>query len=401
MDPPSAQLHQEVREAVTRQLEHRRPLLHHLNADSSWLLQIPRPVAATKKGGRAYYNILIDPWLAGGQSDVARWFSQQWHRFESACKSIAEVEELAREVEILASSGSRRPGSRRPPNGDTGDDDKQTLIDAVAISHEFTDHCHKETLLQIDRYVPVFASEYAARLIRNWKHFHHVETVPALERDHPDWRAASIPPLPEWLSIARLQEDADNLYYHSALVFSFTITPGPPPPPPSSSSSSAQTTSNRSTRSRRTAALPNGWIPDEGGDQADDDAAECVIYTPHGVRPQALDPIVAASPPLSVLALIHGLHDVAIDAGFWWERNRDKQPLSQLNLGGANGVRVQRVTRAKYWVGTHDEVKWGSGLVNWFLRRKVISTETFSSFGILSESRNGTMWFLGTSLSFL
>ncbi|KAH7065599.1 hypothetical protein B0J12DRAFT_707033 [Macrophomina phaseolina] len=342
MDPPSAQLHQEVREAVTRQLEHRRPLLHHLNADSSWLLQIPRP------------------------SDVARWFSQQWHRFESACKSIAEVEELAREVEILASSGSRRPGSRRPPNGDTGDDDKQTLIDAVAISHEFTDHCHKETLLQIDRYVPVFASEYAARLIRNWKHFHHVETVPALERDHPDWRAASIPPLPEWLSIARLQEDADNLYYHSALVFSFTITPGP---------SSAQTTSNRSTRSRRTAALPNGWIPDEGGDQADDDAAECVIYTPHGVRPQALDPIVAASPPLSVLALIHGLHDVAIDAGFWWERNRDKQPLSQLNLGGANGVRVQRVTRAKYWVGTHDEVKWGSGLVNWFLRRKVVSLE--------------------------
>lgn len=157
MDPPSAQLHQEVRDAVTRQLEHRRPLLHHLNADSSWLLQIPRPVAATKKGGRAYYNILIDPWLAGGQSDVARWFSQQWHRFESACRSIAEVEELAREVEILASSGLRL-GKGRQPNGDDTDM-QQTFIDAVAISHEFTDHCHRDTLEQIDRYVPVFASE--------------------------------------------------------------------------------------------------------------------------------------------------------------------------------------------------------------------------------------------------
>lgn len=79
-----------------------------------------------------------------------------------------------------------------------------------------------------------------------------------------------------------------------------------------------------------------------------------------------------AQPPVSVLALIHGLHDVAIDAGFWWESAR---PLSQLNLGAANGVRVQRALRARYWVGTHDEVKWGAGLVNWFLRRRVVSVE--------------------------
>lgn len=157
MDPPSAQLHQEVRDAVTREIGHRRPLLHHLNADSSWLLQIPRPLAATKRGGRAFFNILIDPWLSGGQSDVAKWFSQQWHRFESSTKSIAEVEELAREVEILAAG--LRLGKDRLPNGiDTGAD-TQTFIDAVAISHEFTDHCHKETLEDIDRFVPVFATE--------------------------------------------------------------------------------------------------------------------------------------------------------------------------------------------------------------------------------------------------
>ncbi|KAK0642842.1 hypothetical protein DIS24_g8677 [Lasiodiplodia hormozganensis] len=355
MDPSSAQLHQEVRDAVTRELGHRRPLLHHLNADSSWLLQIPRPAAATKRGGRAYYNVLIDPWLSGGQSDVARWFSQQWHRYESACKSIADVEELAREVEIMASG--LRLGKDRLPNGPDTGADAQTLIDAVAISHEFTDHCHKGTLLEIDRFVPVFATESAVDVIRSWNHFHHVETIPVFSHRHPDWRDGSIPPLPEWLSISRLVEGLDFLQYHSALIFSFVIT---------SSTPSAPTT--RSARS-----LPNGWIPPSD----DSDGAECIIYSPHGIRPEALRPVVTASPPLSVLALVHGLHDVAINPGFWWENwwAKSPKPLQQLNLGGFNGLQAQRLIHAKYWIGTHDEVKWGSGLVNWFLRRKVISVE--------------------------
>ncbi|KAL0264271.1 hypothetical protein SLS55_000218 [Diplodia seriata] len=364
-DPSSAQLHQEVRDAVTRELSQRRPLLHHINADSSWLLQIPRPVvAATRKGGRAYYNVLIDPWLSGGQSDVARWFSQQWHRYESACRSVAEVEELAREVEIMAAGGLRL-GKDRPATA--ADNTQTTFIDAVAISHEFTDHCHKGTLLDIDRFVPVFATESAANVIRSWNHFHHVATVPVFSRRHPDWRDASIPPLPEWLSISRLVEDggADFLQYHSALVFSFVITSSPTP------SSSTRTTTTRSART-----LPNGWIPPA---DPDSDGAECILYTPHGIRPEALRPVVGASPPLTVLALVHGLHDVAINAGFWWERWWPKagppQPLQQLNLGGFNGLRAQRLVRAKYWIGTHDEEKWGSGLVNWFLRRRIVSVE--------------------------
>ncbi|KAL1618224.1 hypothetical protein SLS56_010657 [Neofusicoccum ribis] len=350
MDPPSAQLHQEVRDAVTRELGHRRPLLHHLNADSSWLLQIPRPVAATKRGGRFFFNVLIDPWLSGGQSDVAKWFSQQWHRFESATKSIAEVEQLAREVETLASG--LRLGKERQPNFADAGADTHTFIDAVAISHEFTDHCHRETLEELDRYVPVFATERAVSLIRSWNHFHHVEIIPVFARENPDWRGASIPPLPEWLSISRLVESSDALYYHSALIFAFNIPSQAPTTP--------------STRSSR--SLPNGWIPSSDSS----DAAECVIYTPHGVRPEALEPIVHASPSLSVLALIHGLHDVAIDSGFWWEQAR---PLQQLNLGGYNGLQVQRLLGAKYWIGTHDEVKTGLGLVSWFLARKVISVE--------------------------
>lgn len=71
-DEPSAQLQQDLRASIQAALSTGRPLLHHLNADTTWLLQLPRPQTAVKKGGRYYYNILIDPWLSGGQSDVAR-----------------------------------------------------------------------------------------------------------------------------------------------------------------------------------------------------------------------------------------------------------------------------------------------------------------------------------------
>jgi hypothetical protein len=155
MDAPSSQLHLETRDAVVRALATRRPVLHHLNADTSWLLQIPRPANAVKHGSRIYYNVLIDPWFVGGQSDVARWFSQQFHATPSAVKSVTEVEELARQVEILA--GGLRLGSARKRKVE--DLDEESLVDCVAISHEFTDHCHKETLLEVHRDVPVFATE--------------------------------------------------------------------------------------------------------------------------------------------------------------------------------------------------------------------------------------------------
>jgi L-ascorbate metabolism protein UlaG (beta-lactamase superfamily) len=133
------------------------------------LLQIPRPASAIRHGSRIYYNILIDPWFVGGQSDVAKWFSQQWHAIESAVKSVAEVDELARQVEILA--GGLRAGDKSRKYGSLGRNgtvgranvveavEEETLIDVVAISHEFTDHCHKDTLLEVSRDVPVLATE--------------------------------------------------------------------------------------------------------------------------------------------------------------------------------------------------------------------------------------------------
>ncbi|KNG51909.1 major facilitator superfamily protein [Stemphylium lycopersici] len=344
MDAPSSQLHLEIRDAVVRALATRRPILHHLNADTSWLLQIPRPANAVKHGSRIYYNVLIDPWFVGGQSDVAKWFSQQWHATESAVKSIAEVEELARQVEILA--GGLRLGKNRKRKVEEVVDE-ETYVDCVAVSHEFTDHCHKETLLEVHGDVPVFATEQAAKTISSWNHFRTVTTTPTF-LDDADWHDYSLSPLPSWLSISRLTATGDSLFYHSALLITFATHPF---------------LSNATPKKRLSTLSINGDGSEDLAASTTSEAAECVIYTPHGIPHTALSPIAKADPPLHTLAFLHGLHDVSISAA------------QQLNLGAKNGVLAQRILRAKYWVATHDEVKKGGGFISWFLRRKVWTVE--------------------------
>ena len=131
-------------------------ILTHLNADTSWLLQLPYPTnSRTSSEGVIvhYYNILIDPWLAGSQSDIFPWFSQQWHAQDSRLQNVSAVEDLVRKRESQLSAEQKVQSTA---NGVT---QRISLIDAVVISHEFTDHCHKETLLQLDPSVPVFATK--------------------------------------------------------------------------------------------------------------------------------------------------------------------------------------------------------------------------------------------------
>lgn len=117
-------------------------LLQHLSADSSWLFQTPYPPNHLEGNGRKFFNILLDPWLSGPQSDVASWFSKQWHAIPPHYGSTAAVEKLCRHVEEALGFEI---------------DESERLMDAVAISHEFTDHCHEETL-ELDPKTPVFAN---------------------------------------------------------------------------------------------------------------------------------------------------------------------------------------------------------------------------------------------------
>ncbi|KAH7389180.1 hypothetical protein BKA64DRAFT_580561 [Cadophora sp. MPI-SDFR-AT-0126] len=303
---PSKQLHQTLRESISRSLSSRRPLLTHLNADTTWLLSLPYPDFAASSDGSVYYHILIDPWLRGGQSDVAKFFSQQWHVEESAVQTIAELEDVVRGIEDAAKVPE--PKSKKSP------------IDTILVSHEFTDHMHKDTLLEAPPSIPVFASTKAASAIRSWRHFDFVGEIP---RFTGDWRSSSLSPLPGWVGVNRVAYPGqDLLYYHSAVMVTFP-------------SSKAE------------------------GDVGMDGEAEAVIYTPHGISPSDLAPVAKASPAIKTLALLHGLQDISLGA--------------QLNMGAHNGLKVQRLLGAKYWVGTHDEVKRGGGIVSWFLDRKTIS----------------------------
>ena len=47
----------------------------------------------------------------------------------------------------------------------------------------------------------------------------------------------------------------------------------------------------------------------------------------------------------------------------------------KLNLGGRNAVRAFHTVRPQLWLGTHDEVKIGRGLVARVLKRRIWSVE--------------------------
>lgn len=173
--------------------------------------------------------------------------------------------------------------------------------------------------------------------------------------DDTDWHDVSLSPLPSWLSISRLTAANDALYYHSALLITFATHPFLSTTP----------------RKPRSSLSINGDGLEGSFSSSTGEAAEAVIYTPHGIPHTALTPIAKADPELKVLAFLHGLHDVSISAA------------QQLNLGAKNGVLAQKILRAKYWVATHDEVKKGGGFISWFLKRKVWTVED-----VLREARS-------------
>ena len=238
---------------------------------------------------------------------------------------MAELNDLLRKIEKMAQLGASISGEG---NHDYVDQDSNhSFIDAVVISHEFTDHCNKSTLLELDPETPVFATKSAADLIRSWNHFTMVQETPPFPATGSDWRNTSLNPLPQWLGISRMITRSDALYYHSAILVTFDL-----------------------------------YSIDVKGPSEVLSPAEAIIYTPHGIHAKDLSHLPSATPAIKILALLHGLHDIKIS-------------VKQLNLGAHNGLQAQRMCQAKYWVSTHDEIKKGSGLITPFLYRTVLTLQ--------------------------
>lgn len=307
------QLQCDLNESIRQAHRIRRPILTHLNADTTWLLSLPTPDHSTVRSTRSRYNLLLDPWLQGPQADVAGWFSKQWHAVESSVSSIFELNELLHDAEAF--ENDTHPDLQRAK--------RKSYIDAVVISHEFTDHCHKATLLEVSPEVPVFATGKAAQLIRSWNHFSTVIEMPTFGNGQ-NWRTTSTSPLPDWIGISRIVTKSDALYYHSAVLICTQLS------------------------------------------RPDLEAAEAVIYTPHGLAASSISTITTANPPIGSLALLHGLHDISLVG-------------NQLNLGAVNAIKAQQLLNAKFWIGTHDEEKKKGGLISPFLRRRPLTvSEAFA-----------------------
>ncbi|KAG8711900.1 hypothetical protein FRC09_020349 [Ceratobasidium sp. 395] len=267
------------------------PVVKHLNGDTSWLISFP---VSTQDREDGLFNIIIDPWLTGPQTDYYSWFSRQSHVIKACVDHISEL---------------------------------NTRIDAVVLSHEWSDHTHRATLLEIDAKTPVYATKNAADLVRSWDHFSTVHTIEDL-KPGAHWSTTHFPGLPSCLGISRISSTSFEIvsYYHVAICLAYAS-------------------------------------PDVTQENVDKSKASAVLYSPHGVHAPSLDRLPESG--LEVLALMHGLHQV-------WN-----PPFlgGMLNLGGLNAVRSIRATKARYWIGTHDEVKKGSGLVSYLLRRKVWTVE--------------------------
>lgn len=123
--------------------------LHKLNGDTSWLVRLPRPSQDTT--GSTLYNLVLDPWLhSAPQVDGLPIFSRQTRIETAAFSSLAQLD-----------AWLRLQG-------------KEERLDAVLLSHPFTDHLHPETLTDADSLAilqrcTVFTTRDALSALRSFK----------------------------------------------------------------------------------------------------------------------------------------------------------------------------------------------------------------------------------------
>ncbi|PYI19616.1 hypothetical protein BO99DRAFT_473531 [Aspergillus violaceofuscus CBS 115571] len=256
------------------------PVFTNLNGDSSWLISLPWPT-----GG--YFHLLLDPWLGGPAIITSSWLSHITHVEQEKFQTIAQVEQLARDI-----SGPR---------------DSEGHIDAVIVSHPFSDHTHKDTLIQLASTVPVYAACEAAAVVRSWNHFDTVVDIPDYAPTTP-WREEDLAPLPSWLHLLRIPTGEPHPALHFGIVLALA-----------------------SRNERR----------------------EAIIYSPHGIEPQFLQPLVDEE-SFATLALLHGIDD--------------QSTLGVPQLGVENGLRLEALTGARYWLRTHNPRLNFRGLIGWFYR---------------------------------
>ncbi|KAI9855369.1 MAG: hypothetical protein M1813_009827 [Trichoglossum hirsutum] len=330
----------------------------HLNADSTFLLTF-RPAAtptASLPPSPGYspvtFSILFDPWLVGQSTIISSRFSVTRHTVPACISSLRDLPS--------------------PP-------------DLVIVSQDKPDHCHEETLRQLDSHddhvkdgdsdsssskktTPlILADPNAAKRIRSWKHFppHRVQ---ALERWHPDSRkkdnirrfpipASSPAGRPGEISLAFIPNKRDPTGVHTAVVITYR--------PPSTRSPLDDSPTNPPT----SPASPGSLQQSVTSYTAAQDRTISVIYSPHGVsysvlRPYASQHLVKeAALPLTLL-----LHSFDRVSNPWWLGGN-------ISAGLPGGIDIARNLQTRCWIGAHDETKDSQGFVVPYVRLKSFTKE--------------------------
>ncbi|QPG97908.1 hypothetical protein C2857_007020 [Epichloe festucae Fl1] len=270
-----------------------RPLMVSLNGHNSWLLSFPRPWADQKQSGRAFYHIVLDPWLVGPTELLGSWFIHIELPSAPALPTAAAVEAAARQIEDLASEyvlNRRMSNEVFNPSG---------YIDAILLGFHYYDHVHEATLRDFNGRVPVIATRQAANIVKPWNHFRNMAIIQDLSPDATSWRLSELHPgsvLPPWLAILRLPG-------HREMNFCMAIV----------------------------------WT--HAGDDGSE-VHEAILSTPNGTRLDQgpLRAFLNAEPKTRKLAMLHGLKESHIGG-------------KQASFGARGGLQLYRMLGGvDYWV---------------------------------------------------
>ncbi|CAF1165109.1 unnamed protein product [Adineta steineri] len=239
--------------------------LRHLNDDTSWLIIYDN------------FKILLDPWLFGSQIDYFHYFSRQEHAIQPSIQNITR--------------------------------DLNMEIDAIIISHEFTDHCHEETLRSLSSTIPIYATTNAAKRIRRWNYFQYVYTIPILNNQ-------SQLNISDRIRVGYIEEKGflSLPSLHGATCISFLI---------------------------------------------DNQQWHSLLYIPHGCEQTSICEWFNKQSNVNICILLQGF-------------DRVFNPIwlgGLLNYGCNQAAKLAIGLKVKHWIGTHDENKIASGLVSLFLKR--------------------------------
>jgi len=282
----------------------------HLNDDTSWVL------AWKDDEGSPPFNIVVDPWLTGAQVDYVPFFSRQSHVVPPAMSSLSSLQ-----------------------------DTLEGGISCILLTHEFTDHTHRETLSTTpSRAIPVLGHPNAVSRVKKWKIFDG-PIVPFRIFSHKSGASALPDPLAGLAAgtgaIQQVSADSSKSK-HPGLPMSVAVLYIP----------------------------TDDWLDPAGNKlhgltvltfTAKDHTVYSILYSPHGLPTSALEPTIQALQNLTnhkCLALVHGFDDVRIPV------------MGKVNLGVASGKGIVERLKPAYWLRTHDELKEKEGIVGATLKRE-------------------------------